>query len=782
MRRWSRLQSDGGRTALYGLAALLCVLTPLLLATGAPPVLRGPVTLLFFCLAPGCAVAAVVRLRSPAAEIALVVGASLASVTLLAQLMLTIHFRNLGIATVLLAELSFVALMRHFWISNGRSMPRRAAMRRARARANSLVVYTLLLTAAIAPWMGSVRPAWGTRPARRPAARPRVVPQASERRRVTRAQLVHPLALCAAFVVWLLALPQVTVGSFSGIGLVATLPVTYYVALGLLLAGFAVAVMKLQPRQWILAMYIALLVLVLHGTTAALYPEPRYTWLYKHLGVIDYIAVHGTNNVAVDIYQNWPGFFALNAWFSAVAGWKPINYAAWAPVFFELANVAALVFALRGLTQQMRHIWIACWIFVWANWVGQDYLSPQAFGFFEGLIVIGVVLRCSPRNGRTGSWIGARMARLVMRLKRRVIEGRCVTESRPAAPLVPLAALAVGGLCFLATVVSHQLTPFMLCALVAALTALRWSRSAWIPLQMTQAVVAWLLLAWPFVSAHFQLFSPDLATTAAPPGASYGEAPGAALVRLSESLVVALVVALAVVGAVMRLRARHWDIAVAALAVAPFLVGAAQSYGGEAMLRAYLFALPWLCFLAAAAVLAGAGALARLRLQARRRMVLAGVTLAVGIPFLFAYYGHESVNFVTPDDVAVNQWTGAHAPAGSIVGFVAANSPARLDARYADMSVGDPPTTLTLDRALLGHRFGPRDLSHVEQLLAAPHGSARYLVLSPSQANYLRYYGLVPPGWTGQLEAALAASPDFRPVFASGPAKVYQLVAEFPDG
>ena len=208
MRLWSRLQIDGGRTALFGLAALLCVLTPLLLAIGAPPLLRGPVTLLFFCLAPGCAVAAVVRLRSPATEIALVVGASLASVTLLAQLMLTIHFRNLGIATVLLAELSFVALMRHFWISNGRGVPRRAALRRARARANALIVYTLLLTAAIAPWMGSVRPAWGARPARRPAARPRVVPHASERRRVTRAQLVHPLALCAAYKILVQSAPE----------------------------------------------------------------------------------------------------------------------------------------------------------------------------------------------------------------------------------------------------------------------------------------------------------------------------------------------------------------------------------------------------------------------------------------------------------------------------------------------------------------------------------------------------------------------------------------------
>jgi hypothetical protein len=46
----------------------------------------------------------------------------------------------------------------------------------------------------------------------------------------------------------------------------------------------------------------------------------------------------------------------------------------------------------------MRHVWIACWLFLWANWIGQDYLSPQAFTFFEGLVVVGLVLRCSQRD------------------------------------------------------------------------------------------------------------------------------------------------------------------------------------------------------------------------------------------------------------------------------------------------------------------------------------------------------------------------------------------------
>ena len=152
MQRWRTVQTDGGRSVLFAVAAMLCVVTPLLLAIGAPAVLRGPVTLLFFCLVPGCAVAAVARLRNPAAEIGLVVGISLASATLLSQLMLAIHFHNLGVATLLLAQLSFVALMRHFWTSNGLTLPRRASVRRARSRASAWTFTRPCRPTCRAPW------------------------------------------------------------------------------------------------------------------------------------------------------------------------------------------------------------------------------------------------------------------------------------------------------------------------------------------------------------------------------------------------------------------------------------------------------------------------------------------------------------------------------------------------------------------------------------------------------------------------------------------------------
>jgi hypothetical protein len=53
----------------------------------------------------------------------------------------------------------------------------------------------------------------------------------------------------------------------------------------------------------------------------------------------------------------------------------------------------ALVFLFGGLTRDRRLVWLSCWIFYIANWVGQDYFSPQAFAYLQYLLLLGIVLR-----------------------------------------------------------------------------------------------------------------------------------------------------------------------------------------------------------------------------------------------------------------------------------------------------------------------------------------------------------------------------------------------------
>ena len=53
--------------------------------------------------------------------------------------------------------------------------------------------------------------------------------------------------------------------------------------------------------------------IILYGTVPMLSAQPHYGWVYKHIGVVRYLEAHGKANPSIDIYNRWPGFFALEA-------------------------------------------------------------------------------------------------------------------------------------------------------------------------------------------------------------------------------------------------------------------------------------------------------------------------------------------------------------------------------------------------------------------------------------------------------------------------------------
>ena len=47
-----------------------------------------------------------------------------------------------------------------------------------------------------------------------------------------------------------------------------------------------------------------------------------------------------------------------------------------------------MLLIFRALTDDRRLVWLAVWVYTCANWVGQDYFSPQAFSYFMYLTLI----------------------------------------------------------------------------------------------------------------------------------------------------------------------------------------------------------------------------------------------------------------------------------------------------------------------------------------------------------------------------------------------------------
>ena len=710
---------------LGAVAAVACVVAPLAVALGLPGPLKLLAVLALMCVAPG---AALITRLGGRLEPGLVLGASLACCVLAAEAMLWLDTWWPKAFLYLLAVVCLGVLLKG-------------------------------------------NPARGERNLR---ASPLAAP--GQTQRVPGDIRAHIALIAVAIALWAVSLTGADLDRMAGLGLLNAMPPTYFLAFALLLCGFVAAITRPVLSQRLLGAYVLALLVVLHATTPLLYDEPRYTWTYTHLGVINFIAETGGVERHLDIYNNWPGFFAVNAWLSRATGVAPAAYAEWAQLFFNLANVAALRFALRGVTSDERLLWTATWLFLLGNWVAQDYLAPQALGFVLATIIIGLALRAElrwrePRTG-VGVWLATQLARLRTLLP----HGRRVGEPRRASPLSPRGAVLVGGLCYIAVVTSHQLTPVMLLAGLTGLALVDRRLPFWIPVAMALVEAGWVALSWPYLSDHYALFNPDPASSAAPPGYRLGDGlPGLTLVGEASHVELLLFAALALVGLVRRLRARRWDLPAAILVAAPLLVVGLQSYGGEGRYRFYLFALPWLCFFAAAAC--APARFSRLRGPLRGwRIGLA--TSVLGVCFLLAFFGMELSNRVHPDDVRAAAWFERHAPPDSLLTGLSSSFPRRLSGRYARAYDPAQPGApgLTDRRGFRGRRLGRRDVPRVAAALRTYGNPRTFIALTPSQDRFNRLFGIMPPGASRRLARALRSSRSFRLVYARGGASIFRLL------
>ena len=169
-----------------------------------------------------------------------------------------------------------------------------------------------------------------------------------------------------------------------------------FAALSTMLIGFTRALfLNLSGR--LLATYVLGITVISDGLPAFVYEHLRFSWAWKHVGIVEYILRTGQVDpqiASLPVYHNWPAFFGLNAWVVRQSTLdSPMSYATWAPILFNLLFALTLYALFRGFTTDRRLIWTSVLIFELGNWVGQDYFAPQALAFFLYLVVILILLR-----------------------------------------------------------------------------------------------------------------------------------------------------------------------------------------------------------------------------------------------------------------------------------------------------------------------------------------------------------------------------------------------------
>ena len=565
----------------------------------------------------------------------------------------------------------------------------------------------------------------------------------AERHRDTlreRAPLSVPLlGLLVALGLWVLSLRHVNPRAMTNFGLLSVLPPTFEAALVVLTGSFLVALYHPPRRSWLIIAHLLALVLILRGTPEIVYGTLRYTWAYKHVGIVDYILRHDAVNPTIPslrVYQDWPGFFAVVAMLAKLAGLRTVlDIAGWAPVFNNVLYLAALIFLYSALTDKRSVIWMSCWLFVIADWVGQDYFSPQGFAYLMYLLMVGVVLR----------WLrpGAR------------------SRAPGKAAVICLVLLLVG-----AMTITHALTAVMACIALAVLVLARACSARWLAPIALAMTIAWdvtfashyagtqlskslasIRLPWETTSSNlvnFSTLNPDTALVA----------------QVSRAFTL-LVMLLALFGAVRLLRNHSLDRGVTLLAASPVLLFATGNYDGELLFRIFLFSVPFLSFLG---VHTFAASRPLIRIPAATIILLAVLAL-----FLVSNYGDERASYVTPQETTAARWVDAHSPPGSLV--IAATDCDVLWTEYYEHFTCIP-FSLQPSKGLAHILDDPATVLH-KWATNRRYPGAAYVFLSTNQQVSVEEYGTLPQDTIATVRRALIASPKFRVAYRNSNAIVF---------
>jgi hypothetical protein len=590
-----------------------------------------------------------------------------------------------------------------------------------------------------------------------------VSPAVSERASIHIADFLLP----ASLTFWALGVKWTNATALGPYGLLAVLPVVFYVGLVLLVVSAGTELARGCPSGWRMAIHAASLVVILYGTAPLVYSESRYSWQYKLIGVVQYVNAHGQLDRHIDIFQNWPGFFAFAAWFEKVAGIaNPLAYAKWAQLVFELAALPLLYLIYEALSLKFRQRWLALLLYSASNWIGQDYFSPQALGTLLSLGIMAIALRWF--------YVGASFEN-----HRRDSESDPVARRWRAMP-APNTTVFCASLVLIYFVLTftHELSPYLVAVQLGALGVARLLRPWWLGIALAAIAVGYLLPRLAYVNSTYGLLNSfgNFFGNVAPPKFPVAVAASQRLLaRCAEVLSLGLW-SLAIAGAWLRRRSGRVVLALVLLAFSPIILLAIEAYGQEGILRVYLFSLPWTAALAALALVGQPEGSHRHRSKRRvglavlRSLVALGLTLTLFFP---AFFGSDRLAVMPETEVAAVTSFLQNAR-GGVVYCANTDAPLADTARYNLFSV----KPIFGNNGLIGLAPVRADIAEViaaNALFYTRGTQPVYVLVTASMIAYNQAYRVTPPSSFPIMFRSLAHSHAWKVLVDTADTVIYEL-------
>jgi len=586
-------------------------------------------------------------------------------------------------------------------------------------------------------------------------------------------------ATTAGLILFFASLRAVDLGRMNGLGLLSVLPAGAVAGVVLVALAFVTGLALPRAHRAVLGTVLASLVVCLDGITIFVEPEPRFPTAYQIAGYIQYISATGHSAPGLAAYFSWPGFFALVSFVTKVAGTSNLLplMRIW-PLGIDLLCLPPLFLITRNLRLSWRARWLAGFLFAVGNWVGQDYFSPQAFGYLLYFVFVAILVNwfTGPGTVRAPGAAPSWPARLHRRLFGILEPGE--RPSRPAGTGQQAFLLALLIALFTVTTVSHPLTPLIMIGACAALVVVRRCTLTGLPVLLAVILAGWVSYEGvAYWSGHLSglvggLGSLGLNVTSSVGGRLAGSTPTHLLALHARVGLAAVIIGLAALGALRRRRRGISDRVLLALLAMPLLLVMVESYGGEIALRIYMFMLPAACPLAACLFFPDPRSG---RPGWRALLALAACALVLPTGFFLARYGNEAFEQTPPGELAAMNWIYAHDAEGSRVLWLS-NAP------QIDVTPEMPWDYADQDKVVYIPTLAPTDPGQVDGIISALRsaGPGSYLIVPQTEVAALEQTASYEPAWGQRFDAAMSAAPGVRVAYSTSSAVVYTL--DWPPG
>lgn len=582
-------------------------------------------------------------------------------------------------------------------------------------------------------------------------------------------ELVSFLLLIAGGSLWFVSLAGINLDEMNDLGLVSVMTPGSLIALFLLTVSFALTIKRQKPVAILALLQLAVLLFALHSLTALVEPLARFGPAWRHVGVIDYIVRNGSVNPAIDAYFNWPGFFGLGAFLTEAAGLNnALVFLPWTSLIFELLYMFPIWIIYNSLSDDPRLVWSGLWIFSLSNWVGQDYFSPQGLNYFFYLVVLAILLKWFQTNSienfpgivikilQKMGWL----YRFIERLRvSKAITNRTATRAQLNLLLIIIVVI------YTAVVGSHQLTPFAILVSVSALVLTSRISPRGLPILMLVLLGTWIsYMTSAFMSGRIEILLGQAGHVDQMLKANLVDhmlgSQGHQIVVLVRLLLTSGLWIAAFAGGVSRWHAGYTDTILIILSLSPFLLLGMQAYGGEMLLRVFLFSLPFVAFLAAAFFFQKPA----LKIGWIPVFSFGLITLSMTFGFLMVRFGNERMESFTLAEQEAVQHMYEIAPEGSLI----ASSTTNMPYKYKDYE--------KYHYALFDAEILNKDVNAIITKMSDSRYKASFLIITRAQKAQLEMFHSYTEEDIASFQKTLMATGRFQLIYRNEDADIYQLL------